>query len=76
MFVNIESDEPLHLCISSKFYDRFKLAINSVQELIHNVYDEYKKYCEKNNKTAVPALAIRKDESISSRKSTIKDIDN
>jgi hypothetical protein len=51
------------------------LAINSVQELIQNVYEEYKKYCDKNNKTPVPALAIRKDEGISSRKSTIKEND-
>jgi hypothetical protein len=53
------------------------MAINSVQELIQTVYEEYKKYCEKTNKTPVSCLAIRKDEGISSRKNTInKDNDN
>lgn len=53
------------------------MAINSVQELIQTVYEEYKKYCEKNNKSPVPCLAVRKDEGISSRKGTInKDMDN
>jgi hypothetical protein len=61
----------LHLCISSKFHDRYKTAINLVNELVASVYDEYKKYCEKNNKTPVPALALKKEEGISSRKSTV-----
>jgi hypothetical protein len=42
-----------------------------VQELVSNVYEEYKKYCEKTNKVPVSCLAIRKEEGISSRKSTI-----
>lgn len=73
-----ESDEPLHLCISSKFLDKYKLACNQVQELVSNVYEEYKKYCEKTNKIPVACLAIRKEEGISSRKSTVnnnKDFD-
>jgi hypothetical protein len=52
------------------------MAINSVHELIQTVYEEYKKYCEKNNKTAVPCLAVRKDEGISSRKGTINKDEN
>lgn len=42
-----ESKEPLHLCISSRFYDKYKLACDMAQELLLNVYEEYKKYCEK-----------------------------
>jgi len=39
--------------------------------LVSSVYDEYKKFCEKNNKIAVSCLAVRKEEGISSRKSTV-----
>jgi hypothetical protein len=69
IFINIlESDEPLHLCISSKFMDRYKIACNLVSELVQSVYEEYKKFCEKNNRTPVSCLAIRKEENLSTRK--------
>ena len=42
-----ESKEPLHLCISSRFFDKYKQACDMAQELLLNVYEEYKKYCEK-----------------------------
>ena len=42
-----ESNDPLHLCISSRFFDKYKIACDSVQELILQVYEEYKKFCEK-----------------------------
>jgi hypothetical protein len=61
----------LHLCISSKFFDRYKKACNEVNELVCSVYEEYKKFCEKNNKQLVPCLAIRKEEGISIRKNTL-----
>ncbi len=52
------------------------MAINSVQELIQSVYEEYKKYCERTSKIPVQCLAVRKDEGISSRKNTISKNDN
>jgi len=51
--------------------DRYILACNQVQELVSSVYEEYKKFCEKNNKVPVSCLAIRKEEGISSRKNTV-----
>jgi hypothetical protein len=45
-----ESNDALHLCISSRFYDKYLIACNHVQELLLNVYEEYKRYCEKNKK--------------------------
>jgi hypothetical protein len=42
-----ESDEPLHLCISSRFYDKYKIACDMAQELLVSIYEEYKKHCEK-----------------------------
>ncbi len=62
-----ESDEPLHLCISSKYYDKFKIACCLVQELILSVYDDYKKFCDKVHKNINP-LNIKKTEGVYSRK--------
>jgi hypothetical protein len=68
---NQESDEPLHLCISSKFYDKYKNACTLVQELIINIYEEYKRFCERNHKTPISNLSIKKYEGISSNKDSI-----
>ncbi len=79
-----ESKEPLHLCISSKFYDKYKLACDMAQELMLNVYEEYKKYAEKNrhNLKLVPStdpgavmigglLQIKKTEIVTGRRTQI-----
>ena len=34
-----ESREPLHLCISSRFYDKYQVACSMTQELLLNVYE-------------------------------------
>ena len=44
---NEESDEPLSLTVSSKNYEKYNAACNLVQELILNVYEEYKGFCAK-----------------------------
>ena len=46
---NKESDEPLHLCISSKNPEEMKKACLLVDELLNKIHNEYKEYCEKNN---------------------------
>ena len=66
---NKESDDPLHLCISSKNYDRYLQACKLVEDLINNVYEEYKKYCSKYNKNALSKIYIKKEEGLSVRKS-------
>mmetsp|Transcript_11524 Transcript_11524/g.11849 ORF Transcript_11524/g.11849 Transcript_11524/m.11849 type:complete len:379 (-) Transcript_11524:158-1294(-) len=66
---NRESDDPLHLCISSKSYDKYQHACQLVQELINSVFEEYKKYCYKYNKTPLQKIYNKKEEGIS-RKST------
>ncbi len=63
-----ESDEPLHLCISSKFYDRYKRACILVQELIINVYEEFKRYCDRTGRNPTTNLTIQKEESVSTRR--------
>ena len=41
--------ENLHLCISSKFYNKFLIAIEEIEQLLKGVYKEYKNYCENYN---------------------------
>ena len=48
---NKESDEPLHLCISSKNPEEMKKACLLVDELLDKIHQDYKEYCEKNNVT-------------------------
>lgn len=50
---NKESDEPLHLCISSKNPEEMKKACLLVDDLLKVIHEDYKEYCEKNN---VPPL--------------------
>ena len=64
-----ESNEPLHLCISSRYFDKYKLACNHVQELIMNVYEEYKRFCEKNRKEPRQELQVKKIETVTGRRS-------
>ncbi len=59
---NKESDEPLHLCISAKNQEEMKKACGLVDDLLNKIYDEYKKYCIKNNISPVASqLANRID---------------
>ena len=59
---NKESDEPLHLCSSAKNQEEMKKACSKVDELLNKIYEEYKKFCQKNNITPVaPQLANRID---------------
>ena len=46
---NKESDEPLHLCISSKNAEEMKKACLLVDELLNKIHEDYKEYCQKNN---------------------------
>uniref|UniRef100_A0A7S3IXF0 KHDC4/BBP-like KH-domain type I domain-containing protein n=1 Tax=Strombidium inclinatum TaxID=197538 RepID=A0A7S3IXF0_9SPIT len=42
-----ESKEPLSITVVSMYYDKYLIACNHVQELILNVYEEYKAFCAK-----------------------------
>ncbi len=64
-----ESNEPLHLCISSRFFDKYKIACQHVQELIQNIYEEYKRFCEKGKKDLNKDLHIKKAETVTGRRS-------
>ena len=59
--------EPLHLCVISKFPDKYKKACSFVIELIINIYGEYKRFCERKGKKPISNLNIQKAEYISTR---------
>lgn len=42
----IESEEPLHICISSHYEDKYKLAVELVEQLLKSVYREYHELCQ------------------------------
>lgn len=64
-----ECPEPLHLCISSQFYDKFMIACREIEILLNKIYKEYANFCRKNQRKViqyklkkvmnVPAQAIK-----------------
>ena len=36
-----ESNEPLHLCVSSKYYEKFLVACAECEKLLVSVYSDY-----------------------------------
>lgn len=61
-----ESDEPLHMCVSSRFLDKYQMACKHVQELIQQVYAQYADFCRAKG-LRDPRISLRKSESISGR---------
>ena len=62
-----DKKEPLYLCVISKYQDKYKKACSFVIELIINIYEEYKRFCERKKKTPISNLNIQKIEYISTR---------
>ena len=60
-----DKKEPLHLCVISKYPDKYKKACSFVIELIINIYGEYKRFCERKGKKPISNLNIQKAEYIS-----------
>lgn len=48
---NCESPEPLHLCVSSKYYEKYVQACKLVEKLLREVYQEYNNYCRWKGRT-------------------------
>jgi len=60
-----ESEEALHLCISSPFIDKYTTACELCKELIKGVYNEYAVFCEKTGRPKVD-LQIKMIENVNS----------
>ena len=58
-----ESNEVLHLCVSSKYADKYKIACDEISKLILQVYKEYYNYC-RNKGINTEILRLKKNESI------------
>lgn len=67
-----ESDEPLHMCVSSKFLDKYEVACNQVEALIKKVYQDYTKLC-RDHSLVTPKLTVRKIEGVSGRSTYFQD---
>jgi len=70
-----QTDEPLVLIISSKYYDKYLLARHLCKELILNVYEDYKRFCDRTGKEPIIGLQVKMSESISGIRSKIENID-
>lgn len=66
---NQESNEPLHLCVSSKYKQTYEKACELTEKLIKDVYEQYYKFLSSKN-SDVKKLKIRKSENSSTRKNS------
>ena len=77
-----ESKEPLHLCISSRFYPQYMNACFQIEQLLLNVYEEFKKFCERSKREIKGVsggggiLQIKKYESITGRRTQVQPLPN
>jgi hypothetical protein len=56
-----ESDEPLHICISSRYYDKYLIACREIELLLEVVYRDYSEYCRLKGMRD-PRLQIKRQE--------------
>ena len=63
---NAESQDSLHLCVSSKYHSIFALAVGEIERLLKSVYREYGELCLAKGK-ADPRLEPVKSEKTSGR---------
>jgi len=59
-----ESDEPLHLCISSKDQEVYRMACQLVEELLRSIYREYIAFCQSVGQLPPEKLEIKCIESV------------
>jgi len=64
-----ESNEPLHLCVSSKYKETYQRAWELTENLINQVYEQYYKFWT-DKKMDVKKLRIKKSENSSTRKNS------
>ena len=62
ILINLESEEPIHLCVSSKYGEVFELACQMVEELLNHIYKEFETFCRTMNKGGFFPLQVKKIE--------------
>ena len=63
-----ESNEPLHLCISCRYQDKYLVACKAVEDLILSVYADYRRFCDKHSMKVDRDLKVKKVESFTGRR--------
>lgn len=58
----LESDEPLHLCVSAKYFELYGKACSLVEDLLVKIYAEYKSFCSEMKIENPPEMIIKKIE--------------
>ena len=59
-----ESFEPLHLCVSSKYPELYKVSCKYVEDLLNPIYEQYNEFCSKKNNNH-QYVSLKKIESLS-----------
>lgn len=63
---NTESQDSLHLCISSKYENKFLMAVAEIEKLLKKVYREYSEFCRSRGMQD-PKLELIKVEKVSGK---------
>ncbi len=63
----VECKEPLHLCLSSRYYDKYSMAKKRVSGLLHKIYADYKTHCIRRGFLPAPELQVRLTEDVKVR---------
>ena len=63
---NAESQDSLHLCVSSKYHSKFLLAVEEIETLLKKVYKEYGEFCIHKGRSD-PRITLQKIEKTSGR---------
>jgi len=58
----LESLEPMHLCVSSKYMEVYKMACGKIEELLNKLYLEYANFCKKMGTDFLPIHIKRIDD--------------
>ena len=67
---NTESQDSLHLCISSKYHNKFLIAVGEIESLLAKVYKDYGDYCISKGRPN-PKIMVQKIEKTSGRTFTL-----
>jgi len=59
-----ESDDPLHLCVSSKYQEVYAIACKYVEDLLGSLYKEYEVFCQKAGKPLSEPVEMKRIEII------------
>lgn len=63
---NAESQDLLHLCVSSKYHSKFLIAVEEIEILLTKVYKDYSDYCVHKGRSD-PKITLQKIEKTSGR---------